>query len=171
MALPKTPLFYKLIAQAIDAFGERHHVTARSYFAPLLGYRGNNAAIMLSTALNYTTYNPASPKPLNIDHLYVLLNELGEDRNIIIDGLLKEFGLVAVKRKDEHADVADINLLVDLANIENSDVFRVVKNSMSDGIIDENERAAILKEIEEAEKANAQLKDMVLHLATKKDAQ
>ncbi|MEN4053799.1 phage regulatory CII family protein [Sulfurimonas sp. NWX79] len=169
MALPKTPLFYKLIAQAIDSFGERHHVTARSYFAPLLGYKGDNAAIMLSTALNYTTYNPASPKPLNIDHLYVLLNELGEDRNIIIDGLLKEFDLVAIPKQKVKADVADINLLVDVANMENSDVFRVVKKAMSDGTIDEEERAEILKEIEEAQKANARLKDLVLHLATNKE--
>lgn len=165
MALPKTALFYKLIAQAIDSFGEHHHVTARSYFAPLLGYKGENAAIMLSTALNYTTYNPAAPKPLNIDHLFVLLSELGEDRNIILDGILKEFDMVAVKRTHAKASTADINLLVDMANIENSDVFRVVKESMSDGVIDENERVSILKEIEEAQKANARLKDMVLHLA------
>ena len=79
------------------------------------------------------------------------------------------FDTVLVKKSVEKADVADINLLVDVANMENSDVFRVVKESMSDGIIDENERAAILKEIEEAQKANARLKDMVLHLATEKE--
>ena len=81
------------------------------------------------------------------------------------------FDMVLVKKSVEKADVADINLLVDVANMENSDVFRVVKQSMADGIIDEEERALILKEIEEAQKANAKLKDLVLHLATKKDAQ
>ena len=169
MALPKTPLIYKLIAEAIDAFGEHHHVTARSYFAPLLGYKGENAAIMLSTALNYTTYNPASPKSLSVDHLFMLLNELGEHRNIIIDGILKEFDLVSVKRKNEHANVSDINLLVDIANMENSDVFRVVKESIADKVITQEEQEAILKEIEEAQKANAQLKDLVLHLATQEE--
>ena len=167
MALPKTPLFYKLIDKAISSFGERHHLTARQHFAQLLGYRGDNAAIMLSTALNYTTYNPASPKPLNIDHLYVLLNELGEDRNIILDGLAAEFDMVLVPKTISPAKFSDINLLVDMANIENSDVFRVVKEAMSDGVISKNEKASILKEIEEAQKANAVLKDKVLHLASK----
>ena len=77
------------------------------------------------------------------------------------------FDMVLVKKSVEKANVADINLLVDVANMENSDVFRVVKESISDGVIDEDEKAAILKEIEEAQKANARLKDMVLHLASK----
>ncbi len=167
MALLKTPLFYKLIDKAISSFGERHHITARQHFAQLLGYRGDNAAIMLSTALNYTTYNPASPKPLNIDHLYVLLNELGEDRNIILDGILKEFDLVAVPKEHTKASASDINLLVDMANMENADVFRVVKMAISDNELTADEKEEILKEIEEAEKANAMLKDRVLHIATK----
>jgi len=76
------------------------------------------------------------------------------------------FDKVLVDKCVEKSGVADINLLVDVANIENSDVFRVVKESIADGIIDEEERAKILKEIEEAQKANARLKDLVLHLAT-----
>jgi cyanate lyase len=78
------------------------------------------------------------------------------------------FDMVLVPKSVEKASVADINLLVDMANIENSDVFRVVKEAMADGIIDEAEQKAILKEIEDAQKANARLKDMVLHLATNK---
>ena len=169
MTLPKTPLFYKLIAKAIDSFGERHHVTARSYFAPLLGYRGENAAIMLSTALNYTTYNPASPKPLNIDHLYVLLNELGEDRNIILDGLANEFEMMVIPKKQAHANASDFNTLVDTANIKNADVFCVAKMAISDDVITQQEREEILKAIHKAQKANAELKDLVLHLATQED--
>ena len=169
MALPKTPLMYKLIAEAIDSFSERHNVTGRSYFAPLLSYKGQNAAIMLSTALNYTTYNPASPKPLTIDHLYVLLHELGEDRNIILDGILKEFDMVAVKRKQTQTTSADVNLLVDVANMENADVFRVTKEALQDKKITLNEVHNILKEIEEAQKANAQLKDMMQQLAAQEE--
>jgi len=77
------------------------------------------------------------------------------------------FDMVLVKNSVSKADVADINLLVDVANMENSDVFRVVKESMSDGVIYEDEKAAILKEIDDANKANARLKDLVLHLARK----
>jgi len=77
------------------------------------------------------------------------------------------FEMVLVKKSIEKANVADINLLVDISNMENADVFRVVKKSMSDGVIDEDEKASILKEIEEAQRANARLKDLVLHLASK----
>ena len=108
MALPKNPTIYKLIERAISSFGERHHLTARQHFAPMLGYRGDNAAIMLSTALNYTTYNPASPKPISIDQLYTLLYELGEDRNVILDGLANEFDLVLVPKTISPAKISDI---------------------------------------------------------------
>jgi len=77
------------------------------------------------------------------------------------------FDMVLVKKSVEKADVADINLLVDVANIKNSDVFRVVKESMSDGVIDEDEQKSILEALEKVQKANARLKDLVLHLAEK----
>ncbi len=79
------------------------------------------------------------------------------------------FDKVLVDKCVEKSGVADINLLVDVANMENSDVFRVVKEAIADGIIDNDEIAKILKEIEEAQKANARLKDLVLHLATNKE--
>jgi len=169
MALPKHPFFYKLIAKAIDAFSENHNITGRSHFAYLLGFRGENAHVQLSSHLNYTSYVPSHPKPLTVDHLLVLLDELGEDRSIIIDGLLKQYDLIAVHKKQAQAKASDINLLVDVANMENSDVFRVVKESIADGIITQEEKEKILKEIEEAQKANAQLKDIVLHLVTNKE--
>lgn len=167
MALQKTPFFYKLINKAMDSFGEKHHLTARQYFAPLLGFNGDNASIMLASSLNYTTYNPALPKPLSVDQLKVLLDELGEDRNIIIDGILREYELIAVPRVDAHSNITNINVLTDCANIKSADVFRVVKSALSDGITTSDEKRSILKEIEEADRANAELRDLLLHLDVK----
>ena len=48
-----------------------------------------------------------------------------------------------------------------------SDVFKEVKKSTEDGILDKKEQDNILKEIEEAQKANAELRDIVLHMVTK----
>ena len=79
------------------------------------------------------------------------------------------FDKVLVDKSLDKANVSDINLLVDIANMENSDVFRVVKESIADKVITQEEQEAILKEIEEAQKANAQLKDLVLHLATQEE--
>ena len=49
--------------------------------------------------------------------------------------------------------------------MENNDVFSVVKRAIADDIITPKEREEILKEIDEAQQANAELKDMVLHTA------
>ena len=78
-----------------------------------------------------------------------------------------EFDMVLVPKEQEKSSINDINILVDVANIENADVFRVVKKAMSDNELTEEEKEEILKEIEEAEKANARLKNKVLHIATK----
>lgn len=161
MALPKTPLFYKLMAEAIQAFGERNNLTARQHFAPLLGFKGVNSAISLSTSLNYTTYNPVTPKPISVDQLYILLTELHEDRNIIIDGLLKEFDLIAVSKNRSSPSCEEISSLSDTANFENNDVFKSVKTALRDGHITSSERLEILKEMDESDKASAELRSKV----------
>jgi len=159
MALPKTPTFYKLIEKAISSFGERYHLTSRQHFAPLLGYRGDNAAIQLSTALNYTTYNTASPKPISVDQLYILLHELGEDRNIILDGLAKEFNLTLIKNEEVKPTCKDINISVDILCMESADVFKAVKLSLADGVVDADEKAEIQMEIDQVVKAALELQN------------
>jgi len=82
-----------------------------------------------------------------------------------LDYIADKFGMVLVAKKQAQAKISDINLLVDMASMENNDVFSVVKRAMADGVITPEEREAILKEINEAQKANAELKDLVLHTA------
>lgn len=85
-----------------------------------------------------------------------------------LEYIAKKFDLVLIPKKDSEAKTSDINQLVDKANIENADVFRVVKMIISDNIITDEERDIILKEIDEAEKANAELRDLLLHMKTEK---
>lgn len=82
-----------------------------------------------------------------------------------LEYLAKKFDHVLVPKKHAEVKAGDINTLVDMASMENSDVFRVVKMAMADKVITDEERDLILKEIDEAEKANAILKDRVLHMA------
>lgn len=166
MPLNKHSYLYKAIDKAINSFGERHNITARQHFAPLLGLTGENGSVQLGAYLNYTTYNPAAPKRLHIDHLAILLDELQEDRKIILDAIAKEFDMVVIPQKHADTKIHDISTLVDMANIENADVFRTVKEAIADGKITEEERAAILKEIKEAEEKAAELKDAVMLLET-----
>ncbi|DAB40787.1 MAG TPA: hypothetical protein CFH81_00325 [Sulfurovum sp. UBA12169] len=114
----------------------------------------------------YRQLNPDDTlMPLSIDRCIAITRLTGDMR--ILEAFAKVFDMVAVKRKTAEADIKDINLLVDRANMENSDVFRVIKNAIEDGAIDGKEREKILKEIDEAQVANAKLKDTVLHIAVR----
>ena len=127
---------------------------------------------LVATELGTTTgvlYRQLNPKdtqmPLSIDRI-IAITRLTKDHRII-EEINKEFDLIAIPRVFENAKLSDINLLVDIANIENNDVFKVTKMSIANGVISSEEQEAILKEIDEAQKANAQLKDMVLHIVIK----
>lgn len=84
-----------------------------------------------------------------------------------LEYIARKFDMVLVSNKISHTNIKDINLLVDIANIENNDVFKAVKMAIADDTITVQEREAILSEIDEAQKANAELKDLILHIATK----
>lgn len=127
---------------------------------------------LVATELGTTTgvlYRQLNPKdtqmPLSIDRI-IAITRLTKDHRII-EEINKEFDLIAIPRVCENANLSDINLLVDIANIENNDVFKITKMSIANGVISSEEQAAILKEIDEAQKANAQLKDMVMHIVIK----
>jgi len=141
MPINKNPRFYKAIDSAINAFGERHHITARQHFAPMLGYSGDNGSIQLGTALNCTTYNPINPKPLSIDQLAVLLEELGSEKKIILDAIAKMCGGVfnfnAETTPNQSETVKDELLMIAAYAGNLSAKFLEYKNN--DGCIDENE--------------------------------
>lgn len=86
-----------------------------------------------------------------------------------LEHIANHFDMVLICKKQAEAKTSDLNLLVDKANMENADVFSTVKRAIEDGVITEDERGAILKEIDEAQKANAELKDTVLHIAIKEN--
>lgn len=122
------------------------------------------AELGTTTGVLYRQLNPKdTTMPLSIDRIMAITKLTADNR--ILEEVAKEFDLVVIPKRCEKAKAADINLLVDMASIENNDVFRVVKMAMADDVITPEEKEAILKEIDEAQKANAELKDRVLHLA------
>jgi len=82
-----------------------------------------------------------------------------------LEYITKKFDMILVPKKHESTKIADINVQVDIASIENNDVFRAVKIAIADEKLTPDEKENILKEIEEAEAANARLKDTVLSMA------
>lgn len=122
------------------------------------------AELGTTTGVLYRQLNPKdTTMPLSIDRVMAITKLTGDNR--ILEEIAREFELIVIKRRCEKARAADLNVLVDKANIENSDVFRVVKSAIEDGKIDKEDKEKIIKEIDEAQVANAELKDRVLHLA------
>ena len=78
--------------------------------------------------------------------------------------IASNFDLVLINKHQSHSNITNINVLTDCANIESADVFRVVKHALSDGVITNDEKISILKEIDEVDRANAELRDHVLNL-------
>lgn len=122
------------------------------------------AELGTTTGVLYRQLNPKDTQmPLSIDRVMAITNLTSDTR--ILEVVVNEFDLVTVSKHKSEAKASDINLLVDMASIENNDVFRVVKMAIADDVITPEEKAEILKEIDEAQKANAELKDLVLHTA------
>lgn len=122
------------------------------------------AELGTTTGVLYRQLNPKdTTMPLSIDRI-IAITKLTSD-NSILEEIAKEFDLIVIKRRCEKSSVADLNMLVDKANIKNSQVFKTTKISIEDGVIDKDEQEKILKDIDEAQKANAELKDLVLHIA------
>lgn len=141
MPIRKTPWFYKAIDRAINAFGARHNITARQHFAPMLGYASDNGSIQIGTALNCTTYNPINPKPLTIDQLAVLLEELGPDRKIILDAIAKScdgvFSSNAEAKRSGSESLKDE--LLTIAGFAGTLSSKFLEYKHNDGVIDEDE--------------------------------
>lgn len=124
------------------------------------------AKIGTTSGVLYRRLNPEdTTMPLSIDSVISITKLTGDLR--IIEAMGNQFNQVMICKKQATAKTSDINLLVDIANMENADVFSVVKRAIADDVITPEEREAILKEIDEAQKANAVLKDRVLHIAIK----
>lgn len=139
--LSKTPWIYKAIDKAINAFGTRHNITARQHLAPMLGFSGQFPDVQLGTALNYSTYNPIAPKPLSIDQLAMLLDELGPDSHIILNAIAKQCDGVFIPNdacmKTDSESIKDE--LLTIAGFAGSLSSKFLEYKNNDGVIDNTE--------------------------------
>ncbi|WP_201353843.1 phage regulatory CII family protein [Hydrogenimonas urashimensis] len=163
--IQKHRFIYKAVAEAVEGFGNRHHLQARAHFAPLLGYRGPNGHIQVSSMLNCTTYNPANPKRMSVDQLAVLLYELDEEgREDVLSAILDEYGYNLCKAPDAPQTEADtIHVLQMTLGIDSvhGDLAKTLFEALEDGTIDEDESEAIRKATFNLRKAIRELEEML----------
>lgn len=141
MALNKHSWLYKAVDAAINAFGKHNNVTGRQHIAPLIGLSGENGSIQLGAKLNYTTYNPLTPKSLSSDELIIIMDTIGNDRKIILDAFAKEYGYVFVENADpESASSESIkDKLLMISSISGALSSKFLEHKNDDGVIDESE--------------------------------
>jgi len=114
--------------------------------------------------------DPNQPeKPLSADRIIDITRLTSDTR--IIEKIAHEVGMLAIPAQQVTVSIKDIHHLVDIANIEGSDVFREAKLDLADNNIDEDEKRQILKEIKEAQTALAVLENSVKNLKIVEDKQ
>ena len=163
MSLPKNEIFYRASAEAIEAYEDRHYL-GRKHFARLLGYRGPNAHVQLSSALNTTSYNPANPKRLSVDQLGVMLDEVDEDiRRDMLEKIVNRwgYGLCANRAGADEADevMGLVAVLLDLGG-RHGGLEEAVRSAIEDGVIDDEEREAIRRTAYEVRKLTKMIEEM-----------
>jgi len=153
MTLPKTRHIYSAVAKALDAWGDRQHINARSHLGKLLGFRGDNAGIQLSNMLNSTTYNPASPKRLSVDHLDVMLCELDDMAQAkILSALVEEYGFTLNRVgtiKAKPFDLMSMFGAILKLDKQHGTIARAIDKALDDGNIDEIETKEIREHIDD----------------------
>ena len=147
MTLPKHRFIYKAVSDAIEAFGNRHHLQARAHFAPMLGYRGPNGHVQVSGMLNFTTYNPSNPKRMSVDQLAVVLYEIDDaDRELLLESIVDEFGFNLCRAPAAESKELDaMFVLKTTLGIDgmHGDLAKSIAEALDDGEIDEEEKERI----------------------------
>ena len=147
--LPKHKFIYKAVAEAIDDYGRRHYLTGRAHFAPIAGFHGRNGNIQLSSMLNTTSYNPANPKRLSVDHLAAIVEELDDEgREHVLDAIVGEYGFNLCKAPEAKTEPTDeTHVLLMALGIESvhGNLAETLTEALEDGEIDDEERERIAK--------------------------
>ncbi|MFA6691333.1 MAG: hypothetical protein WCR98_05055 [Saccharofermentanales bacterium] len=138
----KPTILYTAFTKAVDDFNTRHHL-CRGHLAAELGYSGENAAIQFSNALSPKN----NDKTINDEKKYLLLHALDDQaRMVFFREWMLQFGLQPSVLQVSAVCTSDFHTVIDDAEIEISEAFRVTKMALKDQTLDEEELEAIIKE-------------------------
>ena len=80
-----------------------------------------------------------------------------------LEYIATKFDMNLVPKVQQKPTSLDLNVLVDLTSISQGEVFKEIKEDLSDDVIDADEREKILEKINTLQKTIAKLKDRVNH--------
>lgn len=142
----KPVLLYTALTKAVDDFNTRHHL-CRGHLAAALGYHGENAAIQFSNALNPRN----SDKTINDEKKYLLLHALDQKAvKLFFTEWMRQFSLKPVEVGVPCISIGNLETVIDDAQMESGEAFRVTKMALRDETLTKEELEAIIKENKEA---------------------
>lgn len=141
--IPKNEDFIKTLKFSLKQFSDEYNVSAYSYFANKLHFKGDNARHQLSNL-----FTPANDRYLKVDELFILLNHLDEYKKPIIDFICNKYGYVCITKKI--CDFPGIEKLKDIVleiNSQTGLLTHYFNEAMKDNEIDSIERDDLKKKI------------------------
>jgi len=152
----KPVTIYNAFIKAVDGFNMRQN-TCRRYLADLLGYRGDNASIQFSNALNPNNES----KMLNHAKEEILLHALDDIAvKEYFTERMRAFGLRPVSICPVTITAVSFHEAIDNAMIEGDEAFKVTKRALKDKVLTSDELRDIIKESREASVKYQEIVDM-----------
>lgn len=99
---------------------------------------------------------PSAPLDFTVSEITHLMDLSGDYSPL--EYLASKYDFTLVKKDCCKKSIAELTALVDRVMMEGQDIFRVAKIALDDGSLSDDEKESILKEIDEADKANAELR-------------
>ncbi|AXH10053.1 hypothetical protein AHALO_1687 [Malaciobacter halophilus] len=125
--------FTKKIKLSLHNFGVNNSVTSNSYFANLLGFKGDNANTQFSNYVN------GNGKNFTTRELIRLIELMGNDSKPILDYMCDKAGFVCSERATPHKHIEDIRDILQKFSIDNGLLNASFLNAIKDNNIDEEE--------------------------------
>ena len=147
---------YTALTKAIDSFNERHD-TCRKHLAEAVGYRGENASIQFSNALNPNN----DTKFINHEKEEIILHALDhEGVKEYFTRRMKAFGMRPVEMCRPEMTLISLHEAIDNATIESGEAHKTTKLALKDSTLTPDELRAIVKENSEAQVSHAEVAAM-----------
>lgn len=86
-----------------------------------------------------------------------------------LEFIASEFDLILIPRVDGKVSIDDIEALTDSISMETSDVFRTIKQALSDDNLEDHEIDASLKELDEADAESAKLRQSLIAMKNREE--
>jgi len=132
------------IKEAIRSFSNRKNVTGYPYFAEKLGFSERRGQDILSKL-----FSDKTEKYLKVDELIIILDNLEEDRKIILQSLLQRYDYSLVDKYRNLSNLTDFKDVLLKITAKNGDLINSFYDAISDNKLTPKEKKELQEKIKE----------------------